>query len=100
MRQIHPNKATGPDGLSGAFYRQSWDFVGVDGIMCCVSILNNKESLGPLNETMILLISKVKNPRRVTDDRPISLCNVTYKIVSKAIVIRMKGILNVLVSEN
>ena len=42
------------------------------------------------NETHIVLIPKVKEPKRVSDFCPISLCNVAYKIASKAIANRFK----------
>lgn len=47
-----------------------------------------------------MLIPKMKNPRHIAEYCPISLCNVTYKLVSKVLVNRMKGILNDLISHN
>lgn len=46
-----------------------------------------------LNETHIALIPKVKCPISVTEFRPISLCNVLYKVISKILANRLKKIL-------
>lgn len=58
-----------------------------------LSILNGESMLSSLNFTHIVLISKVNNPKYVIDFRPISLCNVIYKLVSKVLDNRLKLIL-------
>ena len=52
-----------------------------------------------LNITNICMIPKTERPTRMTELRPISLCNVGYKIISKVLCQRLKIYLPSLISE-
>ena len=71
----------------------------MDVSQAVLSSLNSSSLLKSVNHTFITLISKVKNPKRVTEFRPISLCNVIYKIISKVIANCLKPLLNSIISE-
>ena len=64
-----------------------------------LSCLNSSFILKSINHTSIALIPKVKNRERVSEFRPISLCNVIYKVVNKVIANRLKPFLNSIISE-
>ena len=68
-------------------------------IKTVLDFLNFGISPPNFNDIHITLIPKIKEPKKITDYRPISLCNVVYKIASKAIANRLKRILPLIISD-
>ena len=66
--------------------------------MAVLEFLNNGNMLPKINHTNIVLIPKVKNPEKISDFRPISSCNVIYKIMSKVLANKLKQVLPYIVS--
>lgn len=96
---MHPLRAPGPDGLPALFFQKYWHIVGSEVITFALGILNEAKSPECINKTFIALILKCKNPSSPSQFRPISLCNVVMKIVTKSIANRLKPILPEIVDE-
>lgn len=65
----------------------------------CVKELFRSGIMPPeVNNTTIVLIPKIPHPVKITDFRPISLCNVIYKVVSKCMVNRLSPVLDDIIS--
>ncbi|KAL0411318.1 UNVERIFIED_CONTAM: hypothetical protein Slati_3721500 [Sesamum latifolium] len=95
---IVEEKAPRPDGFSAGFYKAAWSIIGNDITANVQEFLFTGKLLKQVNATLLTLIPKVSTPTSVTDYRPISCCNVFYKIITKIIVQRMHGVMGKLVS--
>lgn len=91
LNDLNPNKAPGPNGFSAGFYQKEWHVIKADVINTVLGILNNGEQVRPLNNTIITLIPKKKDPTTVKDCRPINICNDIFKIVARTITNRLKS---------
>lgn len=96
---INPDKAPGPNGMTSLFYQRFWNMVGPDVCSMVRNFFVTGELDDSLNQTNICLIPKTDRPSLMTEFRPISLCNVGYKIISKILSSRLKHILPELISE-
>ena len=91
-------KAPGPDGLHAGFFQHFWPSVGHSVVEAVKKIFRDREMPAKLNQTHIVLIPKIQGPETLGNFRPISLCNTTYKIVTKIIVARIRPYLENLIS--
>ncbi|KAL5552000.1 hypothetical protein UlMin_002176 [Ulmus minor] len=97
--QMAPTKSPGADGMSAIFYQKFWPTVGEEITAACLGFVNGGHPLGSINETIITLLPKIKNPTRITEFRSISLCNVLYKIISKMLANRLRKIMDSVISQ-
>ncbi|KAL0457839.1 UNVERIFIED_CONTAM: putative mitochondrial protein [Sesamum latifolium] len=95
---MSPLKSPGSDGLAPLFFQRFWHVVKIDVIACVLNFLNNRIMHVGFNDTNIVLIPKCKQPQSLSHYRPISLCNVVYKIASKTIANRLKPWLDNIIS--
>lgn len=97
---IHPDKAPGPDGFSASFYQSFWDIIGEDIASDIKSFFLSGSLDRRQNETHVRLIPKISGPKKVSDYRPIALCNTHYKIIAKLLTRRLQPLLPDLISEH
>nr|GMD52524.1 ribonuclease H [Ipomoea batatas] len=98
VMDMAPFKSPGPDGYHVAFYQHMWGTVGEN----LFDLVNQAYQMGSLpeglNDTLLVLIPKVRRPENIKQFRPISLCNVSYKVITKTITNRLKVLLPKIVS--
>ena len=97
---VPPSKAPGPDGFTAEFYQHFWPDIKQTIIDEVTRFFDRNELDESHNHTNLCLISKVGVPTSMSDFRPIALCNVSYKIISKILVNRLKNHLGGVISEN
>ena len=96
--QMGPTKAPEPDVMNALFYQNFWHTVGENVVNAVLDYLHSGVMGPDINHTNIVLIPKIKSLERMYDFRPISMCNVIYKIISKVLANRLKQILPSVIS--
>ena len=97
--EMGPTKAPGPDGFPALFYQTHWEFFKEEICNVVRSFILGGEVPKGFCDSVIVLIPKIAKPKHLKNFRPISLCNVIYKIASKVLANRLKVILPSINSE-
>eukprot|EP00253_Pinus_taeda_P016963 PITA_16963 len=98
MAHLKEGKAPGPDGFTTTFFHVFWDLIKVEVCQVVEESKALRWLLPSLNSTFITLIPKEENSITPDKFRPIALCNILYKVISKVIANRLKPLLPMLIS--
>jgi hypothetical protein len=101
IKQLPPDKAPGPDGFTGRFYKACWSIIKKD-IMAAILTVWNKDfrNFRYLNTTFITLLPKKEDAILAKDFRPISLIHSFAKLITKVMANRLSGYMDKLISKN
>lgn len=100
LKALPNQKAHGPDGYTKEFFIAAWPVVGKNFITVIQSFFLFEFLPTGVNSTILALIPK-KNPAQTMKDfRPISCCNLLYKVISKILANRLKMLLPTVVEPN
>ena len=94
------NKSPGPDGFNSEFYKSVWEIIEVEFTTAVQAFFVKGFLPKGINSTILALIPKKEQATEMKDYRPISCCNVLYKVISKLIANRLKLILPKFVATN
>ena len=82
IKALPAEKAPGPDGFIGIFYKKCWEIIRHDLYEALMGFYNHKTSKMQLfNEANIVLLPKKEDAAQIVDYRPISLINSVTKII-------------------
>jgi hypothetical protein len=99
IRSLPNDKAPGPDGFTGCFYKSCWNIIKMDIMVVVAAVWNRKfDNFGLLNSAYITLIPKHDGDVHVKDFRPISLVHSAAKLITKLLANRLSQKLNDMVS--
>eukprot|EP00253_Pinus_taeda_P030933 PITA_30933 len=99
IKEMQNGEALGLDGFNVDFFKACWEIVKQDILDVVEDSTKSKIVLRALNASFIALFPKQEKAMTPDRFRPIALCNLVYKIISKVIANRLKPLLPTLVSK-
>lgn len=100
VKRISIDKALGPDGFNGYLLEKCWPIIVQDFYRLIAHFHAGCIDIQPLNSSFITLVPKKTNLETANDFRPISLMNISLKLLTKAFVDRLQGVITKLIHQN
>lgn len=91
--KLNPHKSPGPDSFTSALFKDTWAVVGSETTSAIQRFFITAFLPTATNATIRTLVPKRPGASSISDFRPISFCNTTYKTISKILVKCLKSIL-------
>ncbi|CAN1140087.1 Transposon TX1 uncharacterized 149 kDa protein [Linum perenne] len=85
LSSMPPDKSPGLDGFSVSFFKTCWKIVKNEVISVVSYLFFSGKLRRFVNYVYLALVPKKPNASDMKDYRPISCCNVVYKLVSKVL---------------
>ena len=99
LHSLQKGKIPGLDGFTLDFFLGFYDLLKTDILKVVRESQRTGKVLGAMNATFITLIPKKQRGETFEDFRPISYCNMMYKIIYKIISQRLKPIMSQFITE-
>ena len=100
LMDMNGDKAPGPDGFTGAFWKFCWEFVKEEVLEMFKEFHEHNTFLKSLNATFLVLIPKKGGAEELGDFRPISLLGGLYKLLAKVLANRIKNVIGRVISSD
>ncbi|MCI25799.1 hypothetical protein A2U01_0046990, partial [Trifolium medium] len=100
LQSIGDLKSPGIDGYGAYFFKKAWKIVKPDVLGAVHDFFDNGRLYKAANCTLVTLIPKSKEAKRIKEYRPISCCSTIYKIISKVLTNRMGEVMASIVGQN
>ena len=99
VKDLPSDRAPGPDGFNGIFYKVAWEIIKLDIVNAFNAIWSlDGRSFYHLNCALMILIRKKEQPNSLGDYRPISLIHSFSKLFTKCLARRLAPRLHEIVS--
>jgi hypothetical protein len=95
---MRTGKSPGPDGIVLEFYKEFWHLIGEEYLHMVQLSIYNEQFPPSVTTGMIALLYKGGERQALTNWRPITLLNLSYKIFAKALQLRLQPILSEIIS--
>jgi len=100
VKNMPNDKAPGPDGFNGLFLKRTWPIIKEDFYKLYDDFYEGIVDISGINRSYITLLAKITNPETVNDYRPLSLMNISPKLISKLVADRLQGEILSLIHKN